>query len=206
MQTINNDFPFHHSSTAILQASADNAFSYLDDPKRLSSHMSESSWMMAGSKMAIELDEKVGHGIGAEIVLRGKMLGIPLFVREAVTDWQPAKRQAWETVGPQKMIIIGQYRMGFDLIPRASGVALRVFIDYGFPESASGRILGKIFAKIYAKWCTGRMAKDAAKHFNEMARISGAQPMGEKLSLSMGEEASPASTEDKLERFPSREG
>ena len=43
--------------------------------------MGKSSLMMAGSKMDIKLDGKSGKGIGAEIILEGQMMGIPLFVR-----------------------------------------------------------------------------------------------------------------------------
>lgn len=69
----------HYESTATLNTSAQSAFEFLDDPKRLSSHMSKSSWMMAGSKMDIEVDSKLGRGVDSEMTLRGRIMGHPSF-------------------------------------------------------------------------------------------------------------------------------
>ena len=45
----------------------DEVFTYVDDPTRLSSHMSKSSWMMGGGQMEIELDGGRGHNVGSRI-------------------------------------------------------------------------------------------------------------------------------------------
>jgi hypothetical protein len=55
--------------------------------------------------------------------------------------------------------------MGFELSPEGKGSNLRVFIDYALPDSRSGRRLGRLFARRYARWCTQQMVDDAAKHF-----------------------------------------
>ncbi len=162
-----NTIKHHYHFTTILQTTAENAFEYLDDPKKLSSHMGKSSWMMAGSKMNIKLDEKEGRGIGAEIILDGTMMGIPLFVREFVTESERPKIKVWETKGPQKLIIMGQYRMGFELTPEGTTTQLKVFIDYSLPSVGVQKVLGLFFSKLYARWCTEQMAKDAVNHFSK---------------------------------------
>ena len=159
------DFPFHYSSTVRLNATASEAFSFLDDPKRLSSHMGKSSMMMAGSKMEMNLDKNEGRGVGAEIILNGKMLGIPLYVREFVTQSESPGHKVWETKGPQKLVIMDQYRMGFELKPNGNTIELKVFIDYSLPKAGFSKMLGQLLGKVYAKWCTDKMANDAAQHF-----------------------------------------
>jgi len=44
-------FTYHYESTAIVRSPVTQAFAYIDDPTRLSSHMSESSWKMGGGRM-----------------------------------------------------------------------------------------------------------------------------------------------------------
>lgn len=156
----------HYECTATLNTSAQSAFEFLDNPKRLSSHMSKSSWMMAGSKMDIEVDAKLGREIGSEITLRGRMMGIPLFVYEKIMTRVPPFAKSWETIGRQKMIILDQYRMGFELTPKGNVVQLRVFIDYKLPEAGIPRLLGLLSASVYAKWCVDRMVRDSQGHFN----------------------------------------
>lgn len=164
---VSNHYQFQFSSQGLLNTTPQEAFSYLNDPHKLSSHMSQSSWMMAGSKMDMVLDDKNGMGVGAEIILKGKMMGIPLYVREFVTDSQDSKLKVWETQGPQKMIILEQYKMGFRLEPEAKKVRLTVFIEYNLPARGIGVALGKLLGKCYAKWCTDQMVKSALHHFNK---------------------------------------
>ena len=129
--------------------------------------MNKSSWMMAGSKMEIETDLDSGRKIGSEIILKGKMMGVSLFVKERICSRNPPYSKSWETVGPQKMIILDQYRMGFEITPDGSKTKLRVFIDYSIPSSGVSHILGKISAHFYAKWCTEMMVRDAKDAFKK---------------------------------------
>jgi len=156
----------HFEASTSLKTSAQKAFEFLDDPRQLSSHMSKSSWMIAGSRMDIKTDAKHGQEIGSEIILEGKMMGIPLFVREKVVTRAPPYNKIWQTIGPQKMIIIDQYQMGFELIPQLEGVLLRVFIDYELPIAGFSRILALLAAKTYARWCTRAMLDGATRNLN----------------------------------------
>jgi hypothetical protein len=106
-----------YESLSRLATTLESAFTYLDDPRRLASHLEKSSWMMAGSHMNFELDEKQGREVGSEIVLKGQILGIPLFVKEVVSERTIPSKKVWQTIGPQKRVIMNQYRMGFELAP-----------------------------------------------------------------------------------------
>jgi hypothetical protein len=88
-----------------------------------------------------------------------------LAVEEMVTERTPPHRKVWETLGSPKLIVIGHYRMGFELTPEGQTSRLRVFIDYALPERASARWLGRLFGRYYARWCTQQMVDDAIKYF-----------------------------------------
>lgn len=153
--------------TRTLAASPEVAFEYLDDPHRLSSHMGKSSWMMMGSKMDLSLDAGKGKKVGSEIILKGKMMGLELFVREKVTERAVSQLKAWETYGPQKMIVIDQYRMGFSLEAAGENTRVSVFIEYNLPKSFWGRVLGQALGDFYARWCTKKMVTDAMRYFSK---------------------------------------
>jgi hypothetical protein len=80
-----------------------------------------------------------------------------------VTEHDPPRRKVWKTVGAPRLLIIGAYEMGFEIGPSPPGSRLRVWISYARPQALIGRILGWLFAGFYARWCVGRMVKDAAR-------------------------------------------
>ena len=159
-------FPFHHEAKREIAASADAIFAYLDDHSRLSSHMSQSSWMMAGSRMDIELDDKKGQAVGSRIRMKGRVLGLPLSLEETVTERTPPLRKSWETEGSPKLLVIGPYRMGFEITPQGASSLLRIFIDYALPEAPIARGFGRMFGGVYARWCVESMVNDATAHFH----------------------------------------
>ena len=55
---------------------------FIDDHSRLSSHMSQSSWMMGGGGMRIELDDQKGQAVGSHIRLVGTAFGLRLFLEK----------------------------------------------------------------------------------------------------------------------------
>lgn len=89
-----------------------------------------------------------------------------LSLEEIVIERQPPLRKAWQTVDA-KLLVIGQYQLGFEISPNGNRSALRVFIDYDLPPKWPARWLGSLLGGIYARWCTGRMASDATRHFRK---------------------------------------
>jgi hypothetical protein len=154
----------HDESAVTLHTAPETAFAYLDDFRKLSAHMEKSSAMMMGSKMTLTTDALEGRALGSRVRMDGRMLGIPLSLEEVVTERQPPFAKAWQTVNA-KLLVIGQYRLGFTLSPTGDRSLLRVFIDYELPREGLARWLGKAFGRTYARWCIERMANDAAGHF-----------------------------------------
>jgi hypothetical protein len=161
-----------HESNGFVPSSVDRVFAHIDDHTRLSSHMGESSWKMGGGRMETELDEGRGQKIGSRIRLAGQVFGVELAVEEIVTERNPPHRKVWETTGAPKLLVIGHYRMGFELSPQGNGSMLRVFIEYALPEKAPARWLGCLFSQYYARWCTQQMVDDAVKHFASCTQVS----------------------------------
>ena len=157
-------YPHHFESRVHVDASPQALFDELDDQERLSAHMMKSSAMMGGGTMRFEFDERRGQAVGSRMRLFGNVLGISLDVVEAVTERDPPRRKAWETLGQPRLLVIGPYRMGFEIHAERDGSALTVFIDYDEPHGAS-RLLGKVLGGMYARWCTRSMAEGAAAHF-----------------------------------------
>jgi hypothetical protein len=151
--------------SAALAAPPDEVFAHVDDPLHLAAHMAKPSWAMAGGQMQLRLDEGAGRKPGSHIRMGGRVLGLRLALDEVIVERHPPLRKVWETVGAPNLLVIGSYRMGFDIAPQGSGSLLRVFIEYALAEGFSGRWLGRLFGRIYARWCSERMASDAARHF-----------------------------------------
>ena len=164
-------FALHHETTAALNAPLDDAFTYLDDFRKLSSHMERSSGMMLGSKMEISTDREGGRTVGSRVAMRGKVLAIPLALEEVVVQREPPTRKAWETMSAN-LLVIGDYRLGFELEPTGPTCTVRVFIEYDLPSGALTRWLGALFAKAYARWCTEQMARDATRYFAPAGMIA----------------------------------
>jgi Polyketide cyclase / dehydrase and lipid transport len=156
----------HFESVAFVPAIPQAVFSYVDDHERLSSHMTRSSWMMGGGRMHVQLDAARGRQTGSHIRMSGRAFGLELALEEVVSEYDPPRHKSWETVGEPRLLIIGRYRMGFDIAPQSGGSDLRVFIDYELPPVTRGRWLIAKLVSWYAAWCTQRMVKDAVLHFS----------------------------------------
>jgi hypothetical protein len=155
----------HDESVVEVLAKARDVFAHLDDHSRLSGHMSKSSWMMLGSRMDLHVDDGKGQRIGSVIRLDGRVLGLPLRVEEVVVEREPPTKKVWETIAEPSLLVIGPYRMGFEVKPSGERSTLRVFIDYDLPRRGIGQWLGPLLGGFYAQWCTGQMAQDAKAHF-----------------------------------------
>ena len=157
--------PFRYESNGLVQSPMDQVFVHVDDHRQLSSHMSESSWRTGGGRMETEIDEGRGQAVGSRIRLSGRFLGVGLSVDEMVVERNPPHRKVWETTGAPKLLVIGHYRMGFELTPQGNGSMLRVFIEYALPKKGLARWLGRVFGRYYARWCTQQMVEGAVRHF-----------------------------------------
>jgi hypothetical protein len=159
-------YSYSDQAVADVRANTQSLFDHLDDQARLGSHMGERSMMMMGGRMTYEFDAAQGRAVGSLIKMGGSFLGIPLSVEEVVVTRDPPHRKVWETRGLPRILIIGSYRMGFEITPGDVDVThLRVFIEYDLPASLFGCVAGRLFAPMYSRWCVGRMATDAARHF-----------------------------------------
>lgn len=155
----------HAESSGLVRAPVERVFAYLDDHERLSSHMSRSSWTMGGGSMRTILDEAMGRSVGSTIRLEGTVFGLRLSVEEVVAERVPPSHKAWQTIGTPRLLVIGAYRMGFEVVPSEADSRVRVLIDYALPETGFARWLGHVFGGYYARWCTRRMVVDATTHF-----------------------------------------
>ena len=162
---------YHDQSEAIIKASPAEVFAYLDDQTRLAAHMEKRSIMMLGGRMTYEFDAAQGRATGSVIQMGGSFLGLSLFVSEVVTKRIPPSAKLWETRGPQRMLVIDSYVMGFETHRIGEDTGVRVFIDYQLPPSLPGRWLGLLFAPFYARWCVSRMVKDAIRHFGSAGEL-----------------------------------
>ncbi len=96
-------YPYHYESTALAKAPIDRVFAFLDDPKAMASHMGESSMMMMGSRMSIDVDADGGRVVGSRIRMDGRMMGISLSLEEAITERRIPTRKVWETLGAPRL-------------------------------------------------------------------------------------------------------
>lgn len=149
----------HYEESAVIKASPEKVFALMDDHNRMGSHMSGSSWMMGGGKVNFTMDEGRGQRLGSHIKFDGKAFGFTLYVDEVITKYEPPLAKSWETVGDVKLVVIGEYLMGFDIKPQGQDSILRVFIDYNMPKKNVW--LGKLMGNFYSKWCVRQMLKSA---------------------------------------------
>lgn len=155
----------HSESSALIDASPEVAFAFIDDHARFSSHMNESSWMMGGGRMSVGLDAAKGQAVGSHISLSGRVFGVRLSVDEVVTRREPPINKVWETVDVPRLLVIGAYTMGVQITPVDGRSRMRVFIDYELPKGWATYWLGLLFSGFYARWCVDQMLRGAVKTF-----------------------------------------
>jgi hypothetical protein len=159
--TTAKQYPLHHQSQVDIDIDAASLFALLDDHRRLTGHMEKPSLVMAGAVMHTETDALEGQAVGSVIRITGRVLGLALAVEEVVTERVPPLHKTWETRGEPRLLVIGAYRMGFTISPSAGRMRLVVFIDYQLPPRGAANVLGRLFGRGYAAWCTQRMTSDA---------------------------------------------
>lgn len=140
-------------------------FDFIDDHEQFSAPMGQSSWMIGGGKMAVDMDEQRGRAVGSQIRMGGSMLGVEISLDEVVTVHDRPIRKEWATVGTPHVIVIGWYTMGAHLTSHGDGTLVRVFIDYELPSGSVAHKLGRLFGSVYAKWCVDQMLDGVVQRF-----------------------------------------
>lgn len=158
------NFAHHRQSNALIAIAPDTLFNFLDDHRNLAAHMTTQSRMMAGGSMRFDFDPEGGRAVGSRIRMGGRVFGIRLEASETVTERVPPLRKAWQTEGEPRLLVIGAYRMGFEIEPEGIGTRLRVFVDYDLPPWP-WRLAGLLLGGFYAKWCTRSMVRAALDRF-----------------------------------------
>ncbi|NMN69463.1 SRPBCC family protein [Rhizobium sp. 57MFTsu3.2] len=153
------------TSTIDLLAPPQQVFALLDDPTVVGAHMQKPSLMMLGSTLEYDVDAGNGQVVGSIVKMRGKVLGMSLFVEEIVTERQPPWRKSWQTLGQPKLLVIDSYHMDFVIRPISEGCRVIVKIQYSYSRSPVGSWLGGVPAKAYARWCVSKMTSEAGNHF-----------------------------------------
>jgi hypothetical protein len=166
-------YQFMEEVCVVIPVSPHEVFAHVDDQAKLGSHMEKPSLMMLGGRMIYELDEGAGQKVGSVIRMKGVWPGLTLSVEEVVTARNPPHLKTWETKGTPNLLVIGAYRMGFVISPAGDGARLCVIIEYSHPTST--KFLGRLFGRMYARWCVKRMAMDAARVFGASAPVQSAR-------------------------------
>ncbi|MEW6042982.1 MAG: SRPBCC family protein [Thermoproteota archaeon] len=162
---IKEKYSRHYEESTVIRSDVKSVFAYADDFTNFSSHMNRSSWMMGGGSMNIHLDEGRGQKVGSHIRMNGKVFGINLFLDEVITSYEPPFHKEWQTVEGLNLIVIGHYKLGFEIELKNGNSKLRIYIEYDLPVSARSRWLGRLFGRIYAKWCIRQMINGVKEHF-----------------------------------------
>jgi hypothetical protein len=162
------------SRTALIGASAERVFAYVDDIRNLARHMSENPSMpMMGSKLTLEIVTAELTGVGATYRYKGKMLGLVLDFSETVTRYIAGREKIWRTIGNPKLLIMRGYEMRVLVEPVTPTTSnLTISIDYELPASGFWWIAGWLLGDAYSRWCLTGMV-DGSKR--ELERQGGVQ-------------------------------
>jgi hypothetical protein len=116
----------------------------------------------AGSRREVfaRLDDQA---VGSHIKMGGQAFGLAILVDEVVVERHPPSRKVWRTTGTTRLVVIGDYEMGFEVSPASQGPDLRVWIDYDPPLGPARWPSG--LGALYARWCVRQMVGDAVRHF-----------------------------------------
>jgi hypothetical protein len=154
--------------TTLIHSTPEKVFAQLDDFSKTGMHMSQSSMMMAGSKLKLEQLSTNSIGVGAKYRWYGKMIGMTIDFSEKVTKWQPPVLKEWETIGEAKIIIMSWYRMWFEITPSENGTIAKLSVSYLPPKHWFYKILSFFFAKWYCNWCLNNMLSDSKRNLESL--------------------------------------
>ncbi len=146
-----------------INAPSEKVFTFMDNLGNTGMHMMNDSKMMMGSKLELEQISKNPTGLNSKYHWHGKIMGMIMDFTVLATKWVKNKEKTWETIESPKMIILEWYKMSLKIFPEDKGTRAMLSISYTKPKNVSGKILGFLLAKWYAKWCVNSMLKDSKK-------------------------------------------
>ena len=162
------------TETRDIRAPAETVFAYIDDIRNVGWHMTErSSMAMMGSKLKLEILSEQPTGLGATYRYSGKMMGLSLDFSESVTKYAPNREKIWRTIGEPRLLIISSYEMRLAVEPlSASSSRLTISIAYDLPRSPLWRLIGRLLAGPYSRWCLRQMVWDAKRALEMRAKLT----------------------------------
>lgn len=157
-----------------IQAAAERVFAYVDDIRNVGWHMTERSSMpMMGSRLKLEILSEQPTGLGATYRYSGTMMGLSLDFFESVTRYIPNREKVWRTIGEPRLLIIAAYEMRLSVEPLlASSSRLTISIAYDLPRSPLWRLMGRLLAGPYSRWCLRQMVGDAKRALEMRAKLT----------------------------------
>lgn len=168
------------AETVDIRASAADVFAYIDDIRNVGWHMTdESSMAMMGSKLRLDVLSERPTGLGATYRYSGKMLGLTLDFSESVTTYRPPHEKVWQTIGQPTLWIMSSYEMRLVVEAQTPETSrLTISIAYELPASTFWRIVGRVLADSYSRWCLRRMCRDAKRGLEARATTPASQSHG----------------------------
>lgn len=162
------------TETVDIKASAESVFAYVDDIRNIGWHMTErSSMAMMGSRLELEIVSEQSTGLGATYRYSGTMMGLSLDFSESVTRYIPNREKIWHTIGEPRLLIISSYEMRLAVEPlSAASSRLTISIAYELPLSTFWRIVGRLLAGPYSRWCLRQMVGDAKRALEMRAKLT----------------------------------
>ena len=153
------------SRTVTIDAPAERVFAYVDDIRNLARHMSERGSMpMLGSKLALDIVTPARTGVGATYRYSGRVMGFAIDISESVIRYVPGREKVWRTVGRPRLLIMDGYEMRLHVEPvSANRATLAIVIDYTLPRAGIWRLLGRLLAASYARWCLDSMIQGTVR-------------------------------------------
>jgi hypothetical protein len=162
------------TETVDIKASAESVFAYVDDIRNIGWHMTErSSMAMMGSRLELEIVSEQSTGLGATYRYSGTMMGLSLDFSESVTRYIPNREKIWHTIGEPRLLIISSYEMRLAVEPlSAASSRLTISIASELPRSTFWRIVGRLLAGPYSRWCLRQMVGDAKRALEMRAKLT----------------------------------
>ena len=136
-------------------------FAWLDDPQHTGLHMNRPSLAMGGGRLRVERLSTDATGEGATYRSWGHVFGLRIDFTTTVVCWVRDREKVWRTTGEPRLVVIRHFEMGFATAALDSGTDLTLALAYDLPTRGVGRLLGRLLARPYARWCVRRIVRDS---------------------------------------------